>query len=149
MTASVAYDPKRLTGYRLEELAAAFDRVRNGRDWKAPIQAVIPAHERPLVEKAVLWFTDTVPEFLAHPEASDRLVVRAPGYRLGGAETRKGHLRGPEGQAIVGGQPATGTRVESAPVCAARREGVDRVAEESLSRRGVGRRGRRPPLQRG
>ena len=29
-------------------------------------------------------FTDTVPEFLAHPEASDRLVVRAPGYRLGG-----------------------------------------------------------------
>lgn len=123
MTASVAYDPKRLTGYRLEELAAAFDRVRNARDWKAPIQAVIPAHERPLVEKAVLWFTDTVPEFLAHPEASDRLVVRAPGYRLGGAETRKGHLRGPEG--------------------------VDRVAEEGLSRRAVGRRGRRPPLQLG
>ena len=104
MTASVAYDPKRLTGYRLEELAAAFDRVRNARDWKAPIQAVIPAQERPLVEKAVLWFTDTVPEFLAHPEASDRLVVRAPGYRLGGAEARNGHLRGPADQA---GTPVT------------------------------------------
>jgi|KBSSwiStaDraftv2_1062776.scaffolds.fasta_scaffold1866689_1 hypothetical protein len=120
MTASVAYDPKRLTGYRLEELAAAFDRVRDARDWKAPIQAVIPAQQRPLVEKAVLWFTDTVPEFLAHPEASDRLVVRAPGYRLGGAETRNGHLRGPADQADAGGRHAAGTGVESAPTSAAR-----------------------------
>jgi hypothetical protein len=95
MTASVAYDPERLTGYRLEQLAAAFDRVRNARDWKAPIQAVIPAAERPVVEKAVLWFTDTVPVFAAHPGAADRLVVRASGYRLGGAETRDGHLRPP------------------------------------------------------
>jgi len=120
MTASVAYDPKRLAGYRLEELAAAFDRVRNARDWKAPIQAVIPAQERALVEKAVLWFTDTVPEFLAHPEASDRLVVRAAGYRLGGAETRNGHLRSPAGQADAGGRHAAGTGVESAPTSAAR-----------------------------
>ena len=144
MTASVAYDPKRLTGYRLDELAAAFDRVRNARDWKAPIQAVIPAQERPLVEKAVLWFTDTVPEFLAHPEASDRLVVRAPGYRLGGRrpemdifEVRRAKL--------MQGAPAAGNGVESARTCAAQRQGVDRSVEEGLSRRGVGRRGRRPP----
>ena len=45
MTASEAYDPKRMTGYRLEQLAAAFDRVRDPRDWKAPIRAVIPVVE--------------------------------------------------------------------------------------------------------
>jgi hypothetical protein len=85
MTASLAYNPERMTGYRHEQLAAAFDRVRNPRDWKAPIQAVIPAAERPVVEKAVLWFTDTVPVFMAAAGATDRLVVRAPGYRLGPA----------------------------------------------------------------
>ena len=85
MTVSVAYDPEGLTGYRLEQLAAAFDRVRNPRDWKAPIRAVIPVAERPVVEKAVLWFTDTVPVFVAAPGETDRLVVMAPGYRLGPA----------------------------------------------------------------
>jgi hypothetical protein len=92
MTATAVYDPKHLTGYRLDQLAAAFDRVRNARDWKAPIQAVIPAAERCAVEKAVLWFTDTVPVFVADPESTDRLVVRAPGYRLGDGETRQGRL---------------------------------------------------------
>jgi hypothetical protein len=106
MTASVAYDPKRLTGYRLEQLAAAFDRVRNPRDWKAPVVAEISVTERHVVEQAVLWFTDTVPVFVAIPGATERLVVRAPGYRLGGAETRHGHLRGPADQAIAGVVPA-------------------------------------------
>lgn len=85
MAAAAAYDPKRSTGYGHEQLAAAFDRVRNPRDWKAPIRAVIPAEERPVVEKAVLWFTDTAPEFEVDPEAADRLLVRASGYRLGPA----------------------------------------------------------------
>jgi hypothetical protein len=74
-----------MTGYRMEQLAAAFDRVRNPRDWKAPIRAVIPVTQRPVVEKAVLWFTDTVPEFVAAPGETDRLVVSAPGYRHGPA----------------------------------------------------------------
>ena len=85
MTASEAYDPKRMTGYRLEQLAAAFDRVRDPRDWKAPIRAVIPVVERPLVEKAVLWFTETEPRFEEAPGEIDRLIVVAPGYRLGPA----------------------------------------------------------------
>jgi hypothetical protein len=85
MATSVAYDPECMTGYRHEQLAAAFDRVRDPRDWQAPIQAVIPVVERPLVEKAVVWFTNTVPEFMPAPEAPDRLLVRAPGYRLGPA----------------------------------------------------------------
>lgn len=85
MSASIAHSPERVTGFRQEQLAAAFDRVRNPRDWKAPISAVIPAAERPLVEKAVFWFTDTVAEFSAASGNADELVVTAPGYRLGPA----------------------------------------------------------------
>lgn len=88
MTASLAYNPERTTGYRMEQLAKAFDRVRNPRDWKAPIRAVIPAAERPVVEKAVRWFTETEPDFTPAPDAPDRLVVSAPGYRLGPAGER-------------------------------------------------------------
>jgi hypothetical protein len=88
MNASVAYDPKRSTGYRLEQLAAAFDRVRDPRDWKAPIRSVIPTGERQIVEKAVLWFTDTVPAFEPAPGQADLLVVMAPGYREGAAGER-------------------------------------------------------------
>ncbi len=88
MTASVAYDPERMTGFRLEQLAGAFDRVRNPRDWKAPIRAVIRADERLVVEKAVLWFTETTPEFVPASGGSERLVVRALGYRRGPAGDR-------------------------------------------------------------
>lgn len=105
MTANLLYDAKILTGYPLEVLAAAFDRVRDSRDWMAPIQAVIAVEERPLVEKAVLWFTDTIPEFAAEQPDSGRLVVRAPGYRLGGTDQRAGHLRPPE---VVGRSGAVG-----------------------------------------
>ena len=83
MTTLIEYSPQSQTGYRQEQLAAAFDRVRNARDWKAPIEAVIPAAERPVVEQAVRWFTDTTPEFVPSAEGSDRLMVSAPGYRLG------------------------------------------------------------------
>lgn len=85
MTASAAYQPERMTGFRHEQLAAAFDRVRNPRDWKAPIRAEISVTERPVVEQAVYWFTATVPVFLEAPGARARLLVRAPGYRLGPA----------------------------------------------------------------
>jgi hypothetical protein len=88
MTASLAYNPERMTGYHHDQLAAAFDRVRDAQDWKAPIRAVIPAPERPLVAQAVYWFTDTVPEFVPTQAGADRLEVRALGYRLGPAGVR-------------------------------------------------------------
>lgn len=83
MTMSAAYDPKRATGYRMEQLAAAFDRVRDSRDWKAPIQTVIPAEERPVVEQAVLWFTGSAPVFEPADGGTDRLLVKASGYGAG------------------------------------------------------------------
>ena len=69
----------------MDQLASAFDRIRDPRDWQAPIRALIPVEERPLVEKAVLWFTNTVAAFEPAPGAGDRLVVVAGGYRLGQA----------------------------------------------------------------
>lgn len=85
MTASMAYDPQAMTGYRLEQLAGAFDRVRNPRDWKAPVRATIPASSQAVVRQAVLWFTETAATFDAIPGESDLLLVQAPGYRLGPA----------------------------------------------------------------
>lgn len=83
MTRPIEHDPDRLTGSRLEQLATAFDRVRDPRDWKAPIESEIPASERGVVEQAVLMFTNTVPTFAETADAPERLVVRAPGYRRG------------------------------------------------------------------
>ena len=85
MTAAPTACPRGSTGYRMEQLASAFDRVRDSRDWKAPIRAVIPSEDRPVVEQAVLWFTETVPSFESVPGEPDQLVVRAVGYRLGPA----------------------------------------------------------------
>lgn len=87
MTAFAAHRPERATGYRLDQLATAFDRVMNPRDWQAPIRSVIPAAERHVVETAVRWFTATVPSFEPAPGEVDRLVITAPGYRLGKSES--------------------------------------------------------------
>ena len=92
MIESSAYDSKQATGYRFEQLASAFDRVRDSQDWKAPIRAVIPVGERPIVEQAVLWFTETEPRFEAIPGEADRLIVVAPGYRLGPAGEPSDHM---------------------------------------------------------
>lgn len=83
MTASQAYNPLHETGFRLDQLAAAFDRVRDPRDWMAPVRAEIPAAARAVTEQAVLWFTDTLPEFDASQRHPGHLTVTAPGYRRG------------------------------------------------------------------
>lgn len=82
----MSYDPKGVTGFRLDQLAAAFDRVRDDRDWQRPIHAVIPVEDRLLVEEAVLWFTSTRPVFVEVPGVADRLVVTSEGYRSGTRE---------------------------------------------------------------
>ena len=86
MTPFQASHPKTATGYRVEQLAAAFDRVMNPRDWKAPIRSVIPETERSVVDQAVRWFTDTTPAFEPAPGQPDYLVVVSQGYRLGLAQ---------------------------------------------------------------
>lgn len=89
MTWSMRCDAMRQTGYRQEQLAAAFDRVRDPRDWQAPIRASIPADQRPVVDQAVRWFTDTAPVFRPVPGQEGTLLVRAGGYRLGSLRPAK------------------------------------------------------------
>ena len=86
MTEVQASQPPRAIGYRLAQLAAAFDRVMNPRDWKAPIRSVIPEAERDVVDQAVRWFTNTDPVFEPAPGRPDCLVVVALGYQLGLAQ---------------------------------------------------------------
>lgn len=86
MTAIMEYPPLHLSGPVRQLLVKAFERVRDPRDWKAPIQAVIPAADRRVVQKAVILFTGTWPIFTMVPGEADQLVVTAPGYRLGPAE---------------------------------------------------------------
>jgi hypothetical protein len=83
--ASTALDPMRLTGFTHAQLTEAFDRVRDQNDWKGPIFAEIPATERRVVQKAIYWFTATVPVFAAVPRNAERVIVTATGYRLGPA----------------------------------------------------------------
>jgi hypothetical protein len=85
MTAYDWDDGRGLKGFRPDQVAAAFDRVRDHRDWKAPIRCTIQASERAVVAVAIQWFTGTTAEFIATPDAPNTLIVHAPGQRLGPA----------------------------------------------------------------
>jgi hypothetical protein len=81
MTEADAGTPGFATGFRLDQLKEAFERVCDPRDWTAPIRAVIPAVDRLLVEKAVRWYAETEPRFEEVPGDEMLLTVVAPGYR--------------------------------------------------------------------
>ena len=85
MTEADAGDPNGVTGFRLDQLKAAFERVCDPFDWKGPIRTLIPAVERLLVETAVRWYSESEPRFEEIPGEADRLIVLAPGYRQGPA----------------------------------------------------------------
>lgn len=75
-------DPARPSAYTHEQLAQAFDRVRDPRDWRGPVRAEIPIEMQALVAEAVIRFTATDPVFepAARPEL---LLATAPGYLQG------------------------------------------------------------------
>lgn len=83
--ASAIIDPMRVTGFSHSELTGAFKRVCDPLDWKGPIFAEIPAMDRRVVQKAIYWFTATIPVFATVPRNAERLIVTATGYRLGPA----------------------------------------------------------------
>jgi hypothetical protein len=85
MTASIACDPLRMTGFRHDELEHAFAAVTDPRDWKGTISSQIPVAEREVVEHAVFWYTGTHPVFTAAPDHPEWLIVTALGHRLGPA----------------------------------------------------------------
>jgi hypothetical protein len=84
------YPPPGTIGRRQLRLVRAFDLVRNPQDWKAPIQAVIPARSKRSVQSAVIVFTGSWPRFREVPGDPESLVVTAPGYRYQTAEALTG-----------------------------------------------------------
>lgn len=65
-----------------EELQAAFDLVKNRKDWKERIDRVIPRSMEPAVAEAIAYFTGTMASFYEHKDPS-KLIVRAAGYYRG------------------------------------------------------------------
>lgn len=74
------------SGIRLVEIEAAFERVRNFADWKAPIDGVVQladCHAERIMITAVEWFTGT--ECTLQRLSGNDMRVTAAGYRAGTA----------------------------------------------------------------
>jgi hypothetical protein len=69
-------------GFTEGELEAAFERVRDRQDWRAPIDATITRAEKPAVEAAIQFYTASRPTFF---RVRGGYRVRAAGYRAGPA----------------------------------------------------------------
>jgi len=70
------------TGYYPVDLKAAFDLVANSKDWKAPVDAVVPVAMDGVVAAAVEFYTATKASFAV---VKGGLRVSAAGYRAGPA----------------------------------------------------------------
>lgn len=66
-----------------EELQAAFDLVRDPKDWKNHIDTVIDADKQGIVADAISHFTATSAHFEELPNGKLRVI--ADGYRMGPA----------------------------------------------------------------
>jgi hypothetical protein len=114
MTAHDWSDCKALMGFRPDQMAAAFDRVRDHHDWKAPIRSTIHVSERAVVAAAVQWFTGTTAEFVEVPGTPDTLLVEARGQRLGPSGAPDELPRGLR-HTITPGQPLSAPKHRATP----------------------------------
>lgn len=81
------------TIHPIETLKKAFDKVKDPRDWKAPINAVVKSEDIGAVWEAVVFYTATQPEIIAQDyilENSGEFKiycyrVKSEGYRNGPA----------------------------------------------------------------
>lgn len=77
--------------YAIPDMEAAFDKVSNPDDWRAPIDALVPGSEIGVTEAAITFFTGTVPTVRAHikVDPATHLLcgrgfrVKSVGYRNG------------------------------------------------------------------
>jgi len=79
-------------GFGHEALQAAFERVRDPNDWKAPINFVgyMTDDQIRVTRAAIIYFTATVPEITTLRmtglvEGEKTVEIRAVGYRMGPA----------------------------------------------------------------
>ena len=70
-------------GYTRKVLSDAFDRVAVPGDWKAPINAIIPAEDQDVVQAAIEFFTATSARFVQLSGTTVQVI--ATGYRMGPA----------------------------------------------------------------
>lgn len=64
--------------YTDEDLGAAFDSVKNSKNWKNPINRLISNDaDRELIARAIIYFTGSRPEFI---EQNGKTRVIASGY---------------------------------------------------------------------
>lgn len=69
-------------GFTVEQLSEAFDAVKNEEHWKNPVDAIVAAEMRGVLEKAIPWYTGTEASF--EDDAEDGyLRVTALGYYAG------------------------------------------------------------------
>lgn len=69
-------------GYSQEQLADAFDIVKNAEHWKNPIDAVVPRDMTDVLGRAIPWFTGTEASF-SDTAKPDEVRVTAMGYWAG------------------------------------------------------------------
>lgn len=72
--------------YTLAELDAAFEKIRNPRDWKAPIDCRIPVANLGAAQAACVYYTATeLSEAIGGKSHDGTVRVVADGYRMGPA----------------------------------------------------------------
>lgn len=64
--------------YTRDQLDDAFKKVANKEHWKYPVNAEISEEDRDITERAIIYFTGSVPHFTK--KKNGRLRVRAVGY---------------------------------------------------------------------
>jgi len=72
--------------YTQEQLSQAFDKVKDAKDWKSEIKAVIEKTEdMVLIQEAIIHFTGTIANFtkLRKGPNKGKILVTAEGYRMG------------------------------------------------------------------
>lgn len=80
---AVAWNAIVYQGRSRAELTEAFDKVRDRKDWKEPIDAIILAEELGNCLAAIEYFTATVAEYHHFGDGTTRIT--ADGYRAGPA----------------------------------------------------------------
>ncbi len=74
------------TTYPIEDMKAIMDAIEDPNDWRAEINAWIPANLYPIAREAVIFYTATDLEVVGGPQPiTGNILVHATGYRNGPA----------------------------------------------------------------
>lgn len=66
-------------GYKIKDLAEAFESVRNPGNWKTAITTIIDDKDRAIIDKALIFYTGAGIQKEV-PAGDGRLAIWSPGY---------------------------------------------------------------------